>query len=167
MNGAAVRPAERADAEPMAAIFAEGIEDRLATLQTNPPAAGEIAELVDSAAPVLVADRSGAVVGWAKISPYDPVHDYYATVGEATVYVARQSRGTGVGGELIEALAEAARAAGFHKLVGKIFTTNAASIALFERHGWERVGVHRRHGRLDGRWKDVLVVERLLGDTAD
>ena len=61
------------------------------------------------------------------------------------------------------ALEPVAEAAGFHKLVGKIFTTNAASIALVRACGWHDVGVHRRHGRLDGEWKDVLVVEKLLG----
>ena len=61
------------------------------------------------------------------------------------------------------ALADRAAAAGYHKLVGKIFTSNEPSIALVKSCGWREVGVHRRHGRLDGEWKDVLVVERLLG----
>ena len=166
MSEVGVRAATAADASPMAAIFGEGIEDRVATLQTNQADPAEMSRLVESIAPVLVAERDGQVAGWAKVGDYDPEHDYYSTVGEVTVYVARAHRGTGVGGELVEALAQAAQAAGFHKLVGKVFTTNSASIALFQRHGWRPVGVHHRHGRLDGRWKDVLVVEKLLGDAA-
>jgi L-amino acid N-acyltransferase YncA len=67
----------------------------------------------------------------------------------------------------MEAVAEAATERGYYKLVGKIFTSNAPSIALVEACGWREVGVHHRHGRLDGEWKDVLVVERLLGDAAE
>jgi phosphinothricin acetyltransferase len=161
-----VRPATAADAGAIAAIFREGIEDRVATFETSPPAEGAMESLVDAQTPVLVAERDGAVVGWAKVSAYDPVHSYYAGVGEATIYVARDARGGGVGGALVEALAGAAEAAGFFKLVGKVFTTNAASIALFQSHGWMPVGVHHRHGRLEGEWKDVLVVEKLIGDAA-
>ncbi len=162
-----VRDARHGDAEAMAGIFREGIEDRVATYETRPPGPEEMAELVRGPGPVLVAEREGQIAGWARVAPYDPVHDYYATVGEATIYVARAHRRAGVGRSLLGALCESAERAGFHKLIGKLFTTNAASIVLFERDGWSRVGVHRRHGRLDGEWKDVLVVEKLLGDAAE
>jgi phosphinothricin acetyltransferase len=66
----------------------------------------------------------------------------------------------------MEAVASAAQERGYYKLVGKIFTSNAPSLALVANCGWREVGVHRRHGRLDGEWKDVVVVERLLGDAA-
>jgi L-amino acid N-acyltransferase YncA len=59
-------------------------------------------------------------------------------------------------------VAAAAEARGYYKLVGKIFTSNAPSIALVKSCGWREIGVHRRHGRLEGEWKDVLVVERSL-----
>ena len=62
----------------------------------------------------------------------------------------------------LEALARAAAAKGRHKLVGKIFASNEARVALVKRLGWREVGVHRRHGLLDGDWKDVVVVELLL-----
>jgi L-amino acid N-acyltransferase YncA len=61
-------------------------------------------------------------------------------------------------------MAEEARAQGIHKLLGKIFMTNAASMRLVERCGFREVGTHRRHGRLDGEWRDVLLVELLLDD---
>ena len=163
MSGLTTRPAEADDAAAMAAVYREGIEDRVATFQTRPASEAEMAALAASEAPVLVAERDGAVVGWARVGPYSDPHDYYAGVGEATLYVARGARGAGVGRELLLALEPAAASAGYHKLVGKIFTSNAASIALVRACGWLDVGVHRRHGRLDGEWKDVLVVEKLLG----
>jgi L-amino acid N-acyltransferase YncA len=116
---------------------------------------------------VLVAEASGRVAGWASVGPYDDVHDYYAGVGEATLYVDREARRGGAGRALLSALADQAAQRGYHKLVGKIFTSNEPSIALVKSCGWREVGVHHRHGRLDGVWKDVLVVERLLGAQAD
>ena len=162
MSGLTTRAATPADAAAMAAIYRAGIDDRVATFETVPPREPEMAALATSGTPVIVAERDGDVVAWARIGPYSDPHDYYAGVGEATLYVARGARGAGVGRELMLALDPVAEAAGFHKLVGKIFTTNAASIALVHACGWHDVGVHRRHGRLDGEWKDVLVVEKLL-----
>ena len=101
------------------------------------------------------------MVGWAAVAAYSD-RCVYAGVGEYTIYVDRGARGAGLGRELLEALAGAARDAGYYKLVGKLFTTNAASIALARRCGFREVGVHERHGRLDGEWRDVLVVERSL-----
>jgi L-amino acid N-acyltransferase YncA len=162
VTGVATRPAQPRDAAAMAAIHREGIEDRVATFATVPLTEAEMSALAASEAPVLVAERDGEVVAWAKIGAYSDPHPYYAGVGEATLYVARGARGAGVGRELMLALEPAAQASGHHKLVGKVFTTNAASIALVRACGWREVGVHRRHGRLDGEWKDVLVVEKLL-----
>jgi L-amino acid N-acyltransferase YncA len=106
------------------------------------------------------------VIGWASIGPYDDAHEYYSGVGEATLYVDRRARRGGAGKALLEALADEAQRRGHWKLIGKVFTSNEASIALVRACGWREVGVHRRHGRLEGEWKDVLVVERLLGEAA-
>ena len=108
----------------------------------------------------------GELLGWAKVAAYSDPHDYYATIGEATLYVARRARRAGVGRALLVALAEAAERDGYHKLIGKLFTTNQASIGLLRRCGWRDVGVHVRHGRLEGEWRDVLVAELLLGEAA-
>ena len=110
----------------------------------------------------MVALRDDSIVGWAKASPYTDRHVYYDWVREATLYVERGARRTGVGRRLLAALADGAAEAGAHKLVGKIFTSNEPSIAMVGGLGWREVGVHERHGRLDGEWKDVLVVEKLL-----
>jgi phosphinothricin acetyltransferase len=115
----------------------------------------------------LVAEREGAVVAWATARPYSDEHAYYDGVREATLYVERDQRRTGLGAAMLEALAREAEADGAYKLVGKVMAENPASIALCERCGFRRVGTHLRHGRLHGEWRDVVVVERLLGDARD
>ena len=160
-----VRPARPADAEAVAAIFEQGIEDRVATFETRPVAPEEWERRLASAEElVLVAEQDGRILAFAVAGPYADRHDYYAGIAEATMYVERASRRRGVGLKLLNALADAAEERGLYKLVGKILTTNHASIALVRECGFREVGVHRRHGHLDGEWKDVLVVERLLGD---
>jgi phosphinothricin acetyltransferase len=115
--------------------------------------------------PILIADHDGAVVGFARVSAYSD-REVYAGVGEYGIYVDPEARRGGLGTALLEALTEAAEAAGYHKLTAKLFTSNAASIALARRCGFDDVGIHRHHAKLDGEWRDVLVVERLLGDAA-
>lgn len=163
-----VRSALPDDAEALAVIFEQGVEDRVATFETVAPDAGEWRRRLEAPeALVLVAERDGRVIAFAVAGPYADRHTYYAGIGEATMYVERASRRRGVGLRLLNALADATEERGLYKLVGKIFTTNEASIALVRQCGFREVGVHLRHGRLGGEWRDVLVVERLLGDAAD
>jgi L-amino acid N-acyltransferase YncA len=166
-DGLVVRRAHETDAARLAEIFNQGISDRVATFETATQDAAGLAAVIASGPPLVVAELDGDVVAWAKAGPYTDEHEYYAGIGEATLYVAREARRRGVGKALLDALAREAERRGFHKLVGKIFSSNEASIALVRECGWREVGVHLRHGQLDGEWKDVLVVERLLGDTAD
>jgi L-amino acid N-acyltransferase YncA len=156
-----IRRAEPADASRIAEIFNQGLEDRVATFETQ-PATSERAEQWISENLVLVLDTGETIAGWAKAGPYTDDHAYYEGIREATLYVARESRRDGAGRALLDELAEEAAADGAHKLVGKIFTSNQASIALVRGLGWREVGTHLRHGELDGKWKDVLVVEKLL-----
>lgn len=113
--------------------------------------------------PLLVAEAGGTVVAWARATPYS-TQTYYAGVAEASIYVDPGHRGDGTGSALMGALAAAAEEAGIYKLVGKVFTDHRASRALVARHGFREVGVHLRHGRLDGEWRDVLLVELGLGE---
>jgi L-amino acid N-acyltransferase YncA len=156
-----IRRAEAADATRVAAIFNQGVEEGVATFETHPVTPEEAARWIADDL-VIVVDTSRGVAGWAKAGPYTDRHEHYAGVREATLYVAGESRRAGAGSALLRALAEAARADGAHKLVGKVFTSNTASIALLKGLGWREVGIHLRHGTLDGEWKDVLVVEKLL-----
>jgi L-amino acid N-acyltransferase YncA len=157
-----VRPARTEDGPAWAAIYNQGIEERQATFETRLRTAEELSVQI---ARTIVAERDGRVVGWASISPYS-TREAYAGVGEFSIYVDRGARGSGVGRRLLEDLCHHAEELGFHKLTSKVFPANDASLALMRRCGFRDVGVHRRHARLDGEWRDVVVVERLLGDAA-
>lgn len=159
-----VRPAGVADIEAICAIHNEGIVDRIATLDTTLRAPEDTrAWLTDHGPrhPVLVADVDGTVVGWASLNRFNarPAYDY---VADFSVYVERTWRGKGVGRELLARLIDQARAVGFHKMVLAAMAFNTAGIALYARAGFERVGVYREQGQLDGRWVDVVIMEKLL-----
>jgi L-amino acid N-acyltransferase YncA len=162
-NGAVrVRPATPPDAAALAAIYSEGIEGHESTFETRPRTAGEMRARIETPGEIhLVAGSDGDVIGWAGTAVYS-TREAYAGVAEASVYVLVAARGRGVGTALAEALAAEARRRGMHKLVGKLFTENEASRRLVARCGFREVGVHLRHGQLDGSWRDVLVVELLL-----
>ena len=85
---------------------------------------------------------------------------------KVSVYVRRDFRGRGAGRAVLAALIETATAAGLYKLTSRVFPENAASRALLKGLGFEEIGIHRRHGQLDGRWLDCVIVERLLGKSA-
>jgi L-amino acid N-acyltransferase YncA len=164
---ASVRPAVAADVDAIAAIYNEGIEDRMATFESTPRAAGDVARWLDDGLPLLVAvSADGDVVGFARVSAYSD-RCVYTGVGEHGVYVARAARGRGLGRRLLEELASASEDAGIHELTSRVFTDNAASRAAHLAAGFEEVGIQRRHGKLDGEWKDCVLVERLLGAAAD
>jgi phosphinothricin acetyltransferase len=152
----------------MARIYNAGVEERQATLETRPLSAADFAARIERSGrwPTVVAEQDDAVLGWAAVGEYSP-WDCYRGVGEATLYVARAARRRGIGRRLIEALAAEAERAGYWKLIGRLFPENEPSRALLRSCGFSEVGVHRRHGCLDGEWRDVLIVERLLGEAAD
>ncbi|MGH3044564.1 MAG: arsinothricin resistance N-acetyltransferase ArsN1 family A [Gaiellaceae bacterium] len=159
------RPPRPEDAEAIARIYNEGIADRLATFETRERTAADIEAWLGEGFPlVVVEDEEGAVLAWASAPPYRAHRDAYRGVGDFSVYVAREARGRGAGRIAMEALASEARARGFWKLVGRIFPENEASLALCRTLGFREVGVYRRHARLDGAWRDVVVVEFLLED---
>ena len=157
-----IRPAETRDAAAIAAIYSEGIEERAATFETDPRSAADVEPWIGATLPLLVAEEDGEVLGWAKLSEYSD-RCAYGGVAEVSVYVARAGRGRGVGRALVEAICAAAEERGMWKLIGLIFPENRASLALFRAAGFEDVGTFRRHGRLDGEWRDVVLIERLLG----
>ena len=155
-----VRRAKAADAAAIAAIYNQGIEARGSTFQTEVQAPDAFDARI-AAGVVGVAESDGRIVGATWSSTYDAA-PYYSGVREITVYVDGDSRRRGIGRALVRWLADQARADGAYKLVAKVFTTNSGSLALFESCGWRTVGTHRRHGRLEGEWKDVTVLEQEL-----
>jgi L-amino acid N-acyltransferase YncA len=162
--GVTTRLATPADAATIAAIYNEGIADRVATFETEPRTPEQIAALLAEKAerfPTVVAERAGRVVAWAGAGAYRN-RPAYAGVAEHSVYVARAARGTGAGKAALEALCRAYAERGFWKIVSRIFPENTASLRLHERCGFRVVGVYHRHGRLEGQWRDCVIVERLL-----
>jgi phosphinothricin acetyltransferase len=154
---------EARDAGAVAAIHNEGIRGRGATFQTweqTPDAVAAWVEQLDRF-PVVVAEADGAVVGWARAGRYSDFAPYDG-VGELAIYVTAAARQRGVGRTLVDQLCQVARAQGYWKITAKVFTKNETSTALLRRCGFRDVGVHLRHGPLDGEWLDVLVLERSL-----
>lgn len=163
------RLATPGDAAAIAAIYNEGIAERIATFETEPRTAEQIAkQLIEKGDrfPTMVAEHDGRVVAWAGAGPYR-ARSAYAGVAEHSVYVARSARGHGVGRVVLEALCRAYAERGFWKIVSRIFPENTASLALHERCGFRVVGVYKRHGRLEGEWRDCVIVERLLDDDGE
>jgi phosphinothricin acetyltransferase len=158
-----IRPAEHRDADAIAGIYNQGIAERGATFETEPRSADDIAARLREASrfPTIVAEDAGAVIGWAGLSSYRR-RACYAGIGEFSIYLHRSARGRGAGRQLLEALVDAARERGYWKLVSRVFPSNAASRALCRACGFREVGVYEKHGRLDGQWVDVVIVERLI-----
>ncbi|HVG45337.1 MAG TPA: arsinothricin resistance N-acetyltransferase ArsN1 family A [Longimicrobium sp.] len=157
-----VRPATVDDAPAVARIYNEGIRGRGATFETRERRADEVlAWFGDPRHPVLAAELEGRVVGWVAASTYR-ARECYAGIAEFSVYVAGEARGRRVGDALMAVFIPACRAAGLWKVLSRIFPENMASRALCARHDFREVGVYERHAQLDGAWRDVVIVERLL-----
>jgi L-amino acid N-acyltransferase YncA len=155
-----IEPLREADWPVVAAIFAEGIATRLATFETAVPTwqDWDASHLADHR---LVASDATDIVGWAALSPYSH-RPAYTGVAEVSVYVADRARGRGVGRKLLAALVESARGGGLWTLQAGIFPENEASLALHRSLGFRDVGVRERIGRLDGEWRDVVLLELRL-----
>jgi L-amino acid N-acyltransferase YncA len=161
-----VRPAGRDDAAAVCRIYNAGIAGRQATFETRPREPHEILGWFEGGLPFVVAeDGDRGIVGWARVTPYSD-RCVYDGVGEHGVYVDPAARGAGVGRTLLEALGAAAEEAGLYKLTSRVFASNEASRAVHRAAGFREVGVQVRHGRLDGEWKDCVLVELLLGAAA-
>ena len=161
-TGLRTRAATSADASAIAAIYNEGIADRIATFETEPRSATDIAGWFTGEHLVVVAETGETgPVAFAASFPYSS-RPCYRGIGEFSVYVRRDYRGRGAGRAVLAALMEAAVTRGMHKLTSRVFPENAASRALLKGLGFEEIGIHRRHGQLDGRWRDCVIVERLL-----
>lgn len=162
--GLRVRPATLDDADAIGAIYNQGIEDRVATLETELRTPAERREWLAARGPrhpVIVAEEAGQVVGWGSLNPFSP-RASYRFVADFSLYVERGRRGQGVGSQMLARLVELAREHGYHKLVLTTLPWNAAGLRLYAAFGFREVGVYREQGQLDGGWVDTVVMEKLL-----
>jgi phosphinothricin acetyltransferase len=157
----AARPASPDDAPIIAQIYNEGIDDRVGTFETRPRTAQDVVAWFDGVHPIVVVEAGGEVVAFAATSTYRP-RECYAGIAEFSVYVARHARGQGAGATAMRALIDAVKPAGIWKLVSRIFVENDASRRLMAAMGFREVGIYEKHAQLDGRWRDVVIVERLI-----
>ncbi|MCC6704061.1 MAG: N-acetyltransferase [Thermomicrobiales bacterium] len=160
-----IRAATPDDAAEIARIYNQGIEDRLATLETTFRDAAERAGWLAAKGPrypVIIAEGdAGTLLGWGSLNQFNP-RPAYDHVVDFSIYVAREARGQGVGKALLGELEALARTQGFHKMVLAAFPFNVAGMKLYERHGFRTVGIYQEQGMLDGRWVDTIIMEKLL-----
>lgn len=159
------RAARRSDAAAIAEIYNQGIEDRIATFETRLRSEGDVLAWFDGDYTLIVVETDGEVAAFASAFPYR-ARECYAGVRDFSVYVKRGMRGRGLGRAALETLIAAARARGAWKLVSRVFPENEASLRLLLGRGFRRVGTYQRHARLDGVWRDVVIVEKLVDDRA-
>jgi phosphinothricin acetyltransferase len=183
-----IRPATEADAAAICQIYNQGIEDRLATLETELRTADERRQWLKSRSPrhpVIVAERAEPVtasnrpptplpdhaapattipattIAWASLNVFN-ARDAYRFVADISVYVERQWRGKGAGRVLLTRLIELGREHEYHKLVLSAFPFNPGGMTLYDKLGFRTVGIYKEQGQLDGAWVDTIIMERLL-----
>jgi L-amino acid N-acyltransferase YncA/DNA-binding transcriptional ArsR family regulator len=153
-----VRAVQDDDLPRVLEVYAEGIATGDATFETSVPQAGTMRQrwLPGHA---WVAEVDGEVVGWTALSPTSS-RECYAGVAEGAVYVAERARGRGVGRALLHRQVTEADAAGLWTLQASVFPENRASLAVHRSAGYRTLAVRSRIARLDGRWRDTVLLER-------
>lgn len=165
MNTPVIRPANPADAEGIAAIYAHHVRFGTATFDTEPPPddywSEKIATLVTQRWPFLVADEGGEVVGYAYANQFRD-RAAYARTCENSIYVRPGMIGRGIGTMLLAALIEAAATCGFREIIAVIGGGEPASVALHTRAGFRHAGRMERVGEKFGRLLDTVYMQRSL-----
>jgi L-amino acid N-acyltransferase YncA len=150
----------------MALIYNQGIEERTATFETRPRSTGDILKWFDGEHPICVVEGTQGLVAFAASSVYRP-RDCYKGIAEVSIYVERAARGKGAGKAALTALIAACEERGFWKLLSRVFVDNRGSRGLVRALGFREVGTYERHARHEGTWRDVVIVEKLIGEAAD
>jgi phosphinothricin acetyltransferase len=158
MTATTIRPLVATDYPRVRGIYMEGIATGHATFETGAPEwEGWDRKFLKKCR--LVAELDGEVLGWAGLSPVSD-RCVYGGVGEVAVYVAGEARGKGIGTRLLEALITASEDAGLWTLQAGIFPENVGSVRIHEKCGFRVIGKRERLGKMGGRWRDVLLLER-------
>jgi phosphinothricin acetyltransferase len=142
----------------VSAIYLEGIVTGNSTFETEVPSYEQWAAKHIRGCSI-VACNGSLVVGWGALSPYSG-RQVYSGVAEASIYIGQKHRGMGIGTLLLRSLIELSEDRGFWTLQAGVFPENPASVAICKKLGFREVGVRRRLGRMNGAWRDVLLLER-------
>jgi L-amino acid N-acyltransferase len=159
-----VRRATARDLASITRIYNDAVRTTTATFDTRPRRAAAARRWFSEHGrrfPLVVAERAGAIVGWASIGPWSD-RPAYAGTGEVSTYVARAERGRGIGTALLRSLVDLGTAAGLRTLVARVVDGNAASLRLHRSAGFREIGVMREVGRKFDRWLDVRLLQRML-----
>ncbi|ADL07381.1 arsinothricin resistance N-acetyltransferase ArsN1 family A [Thermosediminibacter oceani] len=160
-----VREATLEDIPSITKIYNQGIEDRIATLETRPRTEDEmrkwLLERGERYKVLVIEDDAGKVHGWASLNVFN-ARCCYSGVSDISIYIEREMRGKGLGKVLLGSLIETARKQGFHKMVLSVFKENRIAKGLYRSLGFREVGTYEKHGLLDGKWVDITIMERLL-----
>lgn len=159
------REANINDASEIAKIYNEGIEDRIATLETNLRKAEDIKEWFNGSSGkykvIVIEDEEGLVVGWASLNVFNS-RCCYSGVADISIYIKRDMRGKGMGRTLLKYLIDTAKELGFNKLVLSTFDYNETGKKLYKYLGFREVGTYMNQGILDEKFVNVTIMELLL-----
>lgn len=159
-----IRPAETKDIEVILLIYNQGIEDKIATLEEEQKDFEYMRTWFDNHVgrfSVLIAEKDDEVVGWVSLSPYSS-RCAYAGVAELSIYIRRDQRGKGVGTFLIKEIEQVAIQNSFDKIVLFTFPFNLLGQGLYKKNGYREVGVFKNQGKLNGKFVDVMIMEKVF-----
>jgi L-amino acid N-acyltransferase YncA len=159
-----IREARETDLAAILLVYNQGIEDRIATLETDTKSEAYMKEWLDlhqGRFAVLVAEDDGTVIGWASINRYSH-RCAYDGVGDVSIYIRRDYRGKGIGSRLLRELERVGREHKFYKFVLFTFPFNALGQGLYRKAGYREVGIFQNQGVLDGKFVDVMAMEKQL-----
>lgn len=159
-----IREATDTDIMSIKTLYNQGIEDRIATLETETKDDTYMRNWLETHRgrfKVIVAEDKGQILGWASLNQYNN-RCAYDGVADLSVYISREDRGKGVGKKLLSKLESLAKENGFHKIILFTFPFNQLGQGLYKKMGFREVGVFQNQGILDGKFVDVMAMEKLL-----
>jgi len=158
LEGIVITNFGKEDWDEIKAIYKEGLETGYSTLETTIPTWRKWdEELIKECR--LAARKSGEIIGWAALTRFSN-RKVYSGVADVRIYIKKSARGTGVGTKLLNTLVEESEKHGYWTLQSKIFVKNKASIKLHTKCGFKKVGVREAYGRRNGKWQDILLMEK-------
>ena len=165
MSDVSIRPFAWRDIPEIAAIYRHYVDETVITFETEAPSEAVMADrfgkMADLGHPILVAERAGAVIGYAYASFYRPRFAYRFTC-ENSIYLHKDELGQGLGGKMLTALLDASRAHGFKQMIAVITAERANSIRVHEKMGFRKVAHYEAVGYKFDRWLDIVHMQKAL-----